>query len=449
MKKKKKKNKKNLTSIIIRTKNEEKWIDICLQKIFIQKKILFEVIIIDNCSSDKTVDKAKRYPIKLFKIKKFYPGKAINLGVSKSKGKYIVCLSAHCIPESDLWLFNLVRDLKNKRIAAVYGKQRPLPYSSSFDKRDLYNTFGEDKRIQIKDTFFHNANSAFRKEVWEKNKFDEHTPHIEDRIWANSIINKNLKIIYEPKASVFHWHGINHNMNKERCDKIVNILEGINIQNSSRDVHNLNNLNIVAIIPVKGESLSLNKKQMLENTISYANESKYIKKVFVSTDNKETKKLALNLGATAPFLRPKSLSASHIDIISTIKFTLNELEKNKIFPDLIVLMTENFPYRAKGLHDKMLKKAIDNNYDSMFVVKKEKGTVFHNDKLIVDGTVPNKLKEEKILTSRIGICTILRPEKIRLGSIFEGKIGTHILSDELSFLEVNKFNKKKLENLLI
>ena len=83
----KKKNKKNLTSIIIRTKNEEKWIDICLQKIFMQKKILFEVIIIDNCSSDKTVDKAKRYPIKLFKIKKFYPGKAINLGVSKSKGK--------------------------------------------------------------------------------------------------------------------------------------------------------------------------------------------------------------------------------------------------------------------------------------------------------------------------------------------------------------------------
>ena len=82
-------------------------------------------------------------------------------------------------------------------------------------------------------------------------------------------------------------------------------------------------------------------------------------------------------------------------------------------------------------------------------VFKEKPVYSHNDKLIVDGTVPNKLKEEKILTSRIGICTILRPEKIRLGSIFEGKIGTHILSDELSFLEVNKFNKKKLENFLI
>ena len=66
-----KKNKNNLISIIIRTKNEEKWIDICLQKIFMQKKILFEVIIIDNCSSDKTVDKAKRYPIKLLKLKNF------------------------------------------------------------------------------------------------------------------------------------------------------------------------------------------------------------------------------------------------------------------------------------------------------------------------------------------------------------------------------------------
>ena len=236
--------KNNFASIIIRTKNEEKWIDICLQKIFSQKKVSFEVIIVDNNSVDKTVEKAKKFPIKLIKIKKFYPGKAINLGIRKSLGQYIVCLSAHCIPENDYWLINLIKDLNKKDIAAVYGKQRPLPYSSSFDKRDLYNTFGDDKRVQIKDTFFHNANSAFKKNIWKKNKFDEFTPHIEDRIWANSIIKKKLKIIYEPKASVFHWHGINQDMNKERCDKIVQILENFNINSNIKYFHNLNSLNI-------------------------------------------------------------------------------------------------------------------------------------------------------------------------------------------------------------
>ena len=50
--------KKILASVIVRTKNEEKWIDICLSKIF-EQKVNFEVIIIDNNSSDKTVKKLR------------------------------------------------------------------------------------------------------------------------------------------------------------------------------------------------------------------------------------------------------------------------------------------------------------------------------------------------------------------------------------------------------
>jgi len=48
-------------SIIIRTKNEEKWISICLNAIFKQDYKNFEVIIVDNCSTDKTVEKAKTF----------------------------------------------------------------------------------------------------------------------------------------------------------------------------------------------------------------------------------------------------------------------------------------------------------------------------------------------------------------------------------------------------
>ena len=199
-------------------------------------------------------------------------------------------------------------------------------------------------------------------------------------------------------------------MNKERCDKIVQILENFNINSNIKYFHNLNSLNIVGIIPIKGISLKVDKKPILEKTINYMKNSKYIKKIYVSTDNKDTKKLSENLGVIAPFIRPKGLSAPHIDIISIVKFTLNEFEKKKIYPDLIVLMTENFPMREKGLHDKMIKKTVDNNFDSLFVVKKEKGTVF-NDQLLVDGTIPKKIQEKKVVTSRIGICTILRPEK--------------------------------------
>ena len=42
------------------------------------------------------------------------------------------------------------------------------PDTTDVDKRDLLTIFGLDKKIQVKDTFFHNANSAFRREIWKK-----------------------------------------------------------------------------------------------------------------------------------------------------------------------------------------------------------------------------------------------------------------------------------------
>ena len=44
-------------SIIIRTKNEERWIGRCLESIFKQNYKNFEVIIVDNESTDKTLEK--------------------------------------------------------------------------------------------------------------------------------------------------------------------------------------------------------------------------------------------------------------------------------------------------------------------------------------------------------------------------------------------------------
>ena len=101
---------KPLISIIIRTKNEERWIESCVQNIKNQNYKNVEIIIVDNNSADKTLDKIKKYKLKVIKIKNFLPGKAINYGIKKSKGKIIVCLSAHCIPVNKNWLENLVFD---------------------------------------------------------------------------------------------------------------------------------------------------------------------------------------------------------------------------------------------------------------------------------------------------------------------------------------------------
>ena len=145
-------------SIIIRTHNEERWISHCLSAIFSQDFDNFEVVLVDNNSTDYTVEVAKRYPItNIVTIDKFFPGKALNDGIRASSGDYIVCISSHCIPKDKNWLRNLYKNFNiSKKIAGVYGRQLPMKNSSSHDKRDLAVVFGRDKRIQRKDYFFHN-----------------------------------------------------------------------------------------------------------------------------------------------------------------------------------------------------------------------------------------------------------------------------------------------------
>ena len=66
------KNTKKLeASMVISSKNEERWIDFCLKKVFEQKDINFEVIVIDNCYTDTTVDKARNFLLRFIQLKNF------------------------------------------------------------------------------------------------------------------------------------------------------------------------------------------------------------------------------------------------------------------------------------------------------------------------------------------------------------------------------------------
>ena len=81
-------------------------------------------------------------------------------------------------------------------VAGVYGRQQPMSFSSDNDKRDLVTVFGLDKKTQKKDPFFHNANSMFRRDIWNEIPFDEEVTNIEDRVWGkfyNLFVDKGIR----------------------------------------------------------------------------------------------------------------------------------------------------------------------------------------------------------------------------------------------------------------
>lgn len=260
---------KPLISIIIRTKNEERWIKFCLEAIFKQDTIFtdesygtfdFEVIVVDNMSTDRTVEIVSLFNVKIVKISKFRPGYALNQGIRVSRGEILVFLSGHCIPKNSHWLKSLITPFFNKNnvqrglVAGVYGKQEPLSYSSPQDKRDLLTVFGNEKIVQRANPLFHNANSAIRRNVWELHNFDEDATNVEDRIWAKEIfsLNKGYEIHYEPSSVVWHWHGINHKGDPQRAQSVVQVLESRYIYNlKDSNAYEFDNSLSLALIPFR------------------------------------------------------------------------------------------------------------------------------------------------------------------------------------------------------
>jgi rhamnosyltransferase len=442
--------KEKKASIIIRTKNEERWINSCLRNVFRQTYKNIEVIIVDNKSTDHTLEIAKSFPVKIINIDNFFPGKAINDGIHASTGEFLVCLSAHCIPVDEFWLENLIRNLARADIAGVYGRQEPLSFTSDVDKRDLLTVFGLDKRIQVKDSFFHNANSAFSREIWERFNFDEELTNIEDRVWGDKVIKENLKIIYEPSASVYHWHGINQDLNSERAKNVVRILETLDSLNTSNKKDSLKDVEVVAVIPVRGNTSLFGGKSLLEYSIKVAKDSNFISHVIVATDSAETADEAKVLGADV-VNRPEELSNVYVTSMEVVGFVVEELKKIGKHYDLVVLLEEVYPFRDKELIDNMISQLIHQGQDTVVAALEEKRNIWiqdENDTTLLNceegPLMPNALKQTRALIGMLGICCVTHPEMIRNNTVLNGKVGIYEIDNQISAMTVRKDTDKNM-----
>jgi rhamnosyltransferase len=438
-------------SIIIRTKNEERWISDCLKAVFSQEFTDFEVIIVDNESQDLTLAKVRQFPVKtVVTCTDYLPGKALNIGIEQAEGEYIVCLSGHCIPTNSSWLGNLVGAMDTPDVAGAYGRQEPLSFTPDTDKRDLLIVFGPEKKIQCKDSFFHNANSIIKRELWEKFPFDSQTSNIEDRLWARTVQAHNFKIAYEPEASVYHYHGIHQDGNKTRCRNVVKILETMNSQHGIQSV-NIRDFNIVSIIPVKGNPMLFQGKNLFEYTLEHSLNSRFIQKTIISTDNSAIADTAREKGADFAFLRDKSLSEDYIGLEKVYKHTMNSLQEKAVIPDIIVLLQITYPFRDRQLIDNMILNLVLKGLDTILPSRIETNAIWTEDeqgiKRVTDGFSPRKY-QAPIHLSYKGLCCVTRPAFILNEEIFGSNIGFFQIDNPYSCVEIRTEKDCRIPEIL-
>ena len=197
------------TSIVIRTFNEERDLPRLLEAIQGQRYKDFEVIDVDSGSYDRTTAIAQEHGARLLRIssRDFTFGYSLNVGVEAALGRFVVLVSAHTEPCDEFWLERLIAPLRDEGAAMVYGRQYGTARSKFGELRDLARTFGPERRVMAPPKFFaNNANSALLRELWEDHHFDEILPGQEDIEWAKHWMERGYKVIYEPKAGIYHKH---------------------------------------------------------------------------------------------------------------------------------------------------------------------------------------------------------------------------------------------------
>lgn len=398
----------------------------------------FEVILVDSGSVDHTLTIAARYPLaKVVEIKEFRPGYALNEGIRASSGQFIVCLSAHCVPKSKEWLSSLRRNFdSHQQLAGVYGRQLPVSFSADVDKRDLFTVFGLDRRLQVKDYFFHNANSMVRRDVWEKFPFDEGVTNIEDRVWGKAVTGAGFHLMYEPDAAVYHHHGLHQSNSSSRAKGVVSIIEQIEseaaneLPASMRPEH----ANIVAVVPIQERpGVGERSYDLLKSTVASLRRAKYVKSIYLLA---AVEALAAELG-TQWIDRSKIDKADTLGIDALLERALVLIEAGGDYPEAVLYVNHDYLERPEGLFDELIRDAQFKGYDAVFPALVDYGHYWIKGAAGMyeqtDPSMKSRSEREPMYRALYGLGCVSSSTLIRSGRMVGGRVGLLPLT-ETSFM---------------
>ncbi|MFX1409874.1 MAG: glycosyltransferase [Promethearchaeota archaeon] len=189
-------------SIIIPIKNRVNLLPNLIKNLLNLNYPQYEIIIVDDCSTDNTKDLLRKYPIKSISLEKSVgSAKARNIGIKEAKNDIIALTDSDCFVSRN-WLKNLVPFLDEYDM--VGGRV------VFYDRAEMkLNPFNQKKKIVITKessiNFLNTSNMMFKKYVWNSTGgFLNY--RIEDLEFSWRSLRKGFKLIYVPKGLVIH-HG--------------------------------------------------------------------------------------------------------------------------------------------------------------------------------------------------------------------------------------------------
>lgn len=196
-------------SVVVPVYNGEKTIKKTIEALLSQKtEKSYEVIVVDDGSTDDTPNIIKHYPIKIITQENAGPAAARNTGWKAASSEIVAFTDSDCVPVPD-WAEAIIKHFEDPSVGGVGGT-----YETENTGSILATYIGEDIRfrhdrlgmeIEATGTF----SAAFRKDLLEQvGGFDEtyKKATAEDFDLCFAIRKTWHKIVYEPEAIVGHYH---------------------------------------------------------------------------------------------------------------------------------------------------------------------------------------------------------------------------------------------------
>lgn len=201
-----------LYSVIIPAYNAVRTLEKCLVSLSNQSLSNedYEVIVVDDGSTDRTPDIIKRFPVKYFWQPNQGPASARNNGAREAHGDIILFTDADCVPQHS-WIEEMVKPFNDQKIIAVKGayKTDQKSLTARFAQIEFEERFEMLKRadsIDMVDTY----SAGFRKSVFlSLGGFDPSFPvaNNEDTDLSYKMSKAGYRMVFNPQAIVYH---LNH-----------------------------------------------------------------------------------------------------------------------------------------------------------------------------------------------------------------------------------------------